>query len=75
MCCGGSVTFPELELFHCSERNAIVNINGGAISYFSCKCLTTLIWDCVQIKSSYFLVSIVDNDYVNGDLFSLFASL
>lgn len=28
-----------------------------------------------EIKSSYFLVSIVDNDYINGDLFSVFASL
>jgi len=29
----------------------------------------------LQIKSSYFLVSIVDNDYINGDLFSVFAGL
>jgi methylenetetrahydrofolate reductase (NADPH) len=29
----------------------------------------------LQIKSSYFLVSMVDNDYIHGDLFSVFAAL
>jgi len=28
-----------------------------------------------EIKSSYFLVSMVDNDYIHGDLFSVFAAL
>ena len=25
-----------------------------------------------QVKSSYFLVSLVDNDFINGDIFKLF---
>lgn len=29
----------------------------------------------LQIKNSYFLVSVVDNDYIHGDLFSVFAAL
>lgn len=29
----------------------------------------------LQIKNSYFLVSMVDNDYIHGDLFSVFSGL
>lgn len=29
----------------------------------------------LQVQSSYYLVSLVDNDYINGDLFTVFADL
>lgn len=29
----------------------------------------------LQIKNSYFLVSMVDNDYIHGDLFTVFSGL
>lgn len=29
----------------------------------------------LQVQSSYYLVSLVDNDYINGDLFAVFADL
>ncbi|XP_010552834.1 PREDICTED: methylenetetrahydrofolate reductase 1-like, partial [Tarenaya hassleriana] len=28
-----------------------------------------------EVKSSYYLVSLVDNDYIHGDIFSVFAHL
>jgi len=29
----------------------------------------------MQVKNSYYLVSLVENDYINGDIFAVFADL
>jgi hypothetical protein len=58
-----------------SSRNESGGDNGPIDRKGVVKCSVLCCGGVFQIKNSYFLVSMVDNNYINGDLFSVFTGL